>query len=155
MILLSVLQMNDPVIRDAVIDDAGILHNMENFCFSDPWSLDYVEKLIKNPSVRFLIAEENDVPVGYAGIIIICDECEILNVAVMPEHRRSGVARRLMEHIIGICRTSGVSSLFLEHRKSNTAAAALYESLGFTEYAVRRRYYTSPTEDAILRKLTL
>jgi ribosomal-protein-alanine N-acetyltransferase len=38
----------------------------------------------------------------------------------------------------------------LEVRVSNTAARALYESLGFYEVAVRRGYYRDPEEDAFV-----
>ncbi len=54
-----------------------------------------------------------------------------------------------------ICRGAGVESVFLEHRESNTPASALYESFGFEKYAVRKNYYTSPVENAILRVLHL
>lgn len=151
----SVIQMSDIIIRNAVADDVVALAEMEQACFSDPWSLDYFVNLLNNPAVYFIIAEDDGVPIGYAGITVILDECEILNVAVMPDHRRRGIGRVLMEQVICICRNSGVTSLFLEHRESNTAAAALYEDFGFTVYAVRKRYYSSPIEDAILRKLTL
>ncbi len=135
--------------------DAASIAEMEARCFSDPWSLDYLENLLRNPAVHFVVAESDGVPAGYFGITVIVDECEVLNVAVLPEYRRKGIGRTLMEEIICICRRSSVTSLFLEHRESNTAAAALYESLGFAEYGRRKNYYDSPTEDAILRKLTL
>lgn len=151
----SEIPMSELVIRDAVADDALILHKMETDCFSDPWSLGQFDSFLKNPSIRILIAEEDGFAVGFAALAVIVDECEILNIAVMPDHRGCGIGRMLMKRIIDICQSSGVSSLFLEHRKSNTVAASLYNSFGFTEYAVRRRYYSSPTEDAILKKLTL
>ncbi len=147
--------MNDYMIRKASANDADILTKMEQACFSDPWSLDYFVNLLNNPAVCFIIAEEDDTPVGYAGITVIYDECEILNVAVMPTQRRKGIGRILMDSIICICRNFNVNSVFLEHRESNAAAAALYDDFGFDIYALRKNYYSSPTEDAILRKLTL
>ena len=38
----------------------------------------------------------------------------------------------------------------LEVRESNRPAIALYHSMGFVSVAVRRNYYSQPTEDALV-----
>jgi ribosomal-protein-alanine N-acetyltransferase len=50
-----------------------------------------------------------------------------------------------------------VFTLWLEVRASNTAAIALYESLGFNEATIRRNYYPAKEgrEDAIIMALPL
>ena len=67
-------------------------------------------------------------------------ENEILNLAVDPAARRTGVARGLLED--ALARTRGL--WFLEVRASNAAALRLYESAGF-ERAGRRRGLLSRT----------
>jgi ribosomal-protein-alanine N-acetyltransferase len=47
----------------------------------------------------------------------------------------------------------GARRAFLEVRASNTAAQKLYSDLGFTGAFVRRDYYDSPTEDAVIMTL--
>jgi ribosomal-protein-alanine N-acetyltransferase len=42
----------------------------------------------------------------------------------------------------------------LEVRASNTAAQRLYERFGFAACGVRKAYYASPAEDAIVMQLT-
>ncbi len=76
------------------------------------------------------------------------DEWEILNVAVAPEWRRRGVARRLIEHL----QRSVTGCVFLEVRESNRAARKLYNSMGFQEVSLRQQYYNSPPEAAIVMK---
>ena len=50
-------------------------------------------------------------------------------------------------------RARSVVSLTLEVRDSNEPAIRLYESLGFRQVGLRKRYYFHPTEDArILKK---
>lgn len=141
--------------RRATVEDADALAELERLCFSDPWNLDMFRGFLANPAVYFMIAENDGKIIAYAGIIVILDECEIMNVAVHPKLRRCGIGRIIMNKVIDICRKHGVSMVFLEHRESNTAAAALYDGFGFEAYAVRRRYYTSPVEDAVLRRLEL
>ena len=142
-------------VRKATFADARLLAQTEAEIFSDAWDEKSFETVLENPSSAFYIAEEDGVFCGYAGQTVIEDECEIINIAVLPEFRRRGIARRLMEIMLDGCRESGVTHVYLEHRCSNTAAGALYESLGFKAYAVRRNYYVKPREDALMRVLVL
>jgi [ribosomal protein S18]-alanine N-acetyltransferase len=75
------------------------------------------------------------------------DEAEILNLAVDPDYRRRGLARKLLAAAFRQPRT-----FFLEVRQSNTAAQSLYRSLGFTECGRRPGYYRNPDEDAVLMR---
>ena len=74
----------------------------------------------------------------------------ILNLAVKEGDRRQGVARRLVLAGLLLARDKGAKRAFLEVRTSNTAAQKLYASLGFTGTSVRRDYYDSPVEDAVV-----
>jgi len=76
------------------------------------------------------------------------DEIEILNVAVDPPFRRRGIARSLMQELIG----GNPVGAFLEVRQSNVAARKLYHSLGFETAGVRPDYYSGPVESAIVMK---
>jgi ribosomal-protein-alanine N-acetyltransferase len=74
------------------------------------------------------------------------DELEILNVAVAPQRRRSGVAKALLQTLF----TSHEGVIFLEVRESNVTARRLYESLGFKDLSRRPGYYENPCEPAIV-----
>ena len=75
-------------------------------------------------------------------------EHEILNLAVDPGERRSGIARRLLADALE--RAKGV--WFLEVRASNQAAIRLYESAGFRRAGLRPQYYYEPAEDGIVMR---
>lgn len=75
-------------------------------------------------------------------------ENEILNVAVDPAERRTGIARRLLAD--ALARAQG--AWFLEVRASNTAAIGLYEAAGFHRAGRRPQYYYQPAEDAIVMR---
>ena len=145
----------DITLRRADESDAPALAEMEKQCFPDPWSEESLRRVLANPAVYYLVAEANGIIAGYAGMTIAADECEIINIAVADSMRRCGIGNDLVTAVIGICQSSGVSSVFLEHRESNAPASSLYDKFGFVPYSVRRNYYRSPTENAILRRLDL
>ncbi len=88
--------------------------------------------------------------IGTVGLQVIGGDGEISNVAVMPEFRGRGIARRLLETAIAKAREQGVKDFTLEVRASNHAAIHLYESLGFRQEGLRKRFYTCPDEDALI-----
>jgi ribosomal protein S18 acetylase RimI-like enzyme len=55
----------------------------------------------------------------------------IADAQVLPEARRRGIGRRLVEAAIAVARREGMALLTLDVAEDNHAARALYESLGF------------------------
>ena len=49
----------------------------------------------------------------------------------------------------------GAQDVFLEVRAQNSAAQALYRSLGFVQTGLRRNFYATPADDAVLMQKTL
>jgi [ribosomal protein S18]-alanine N-acetyltransferase len=93
-------------------------------------------------------------PVGFLLAWIIPGEVHVLDVAVRPDARRRGLGRALLRDVIDDARARGATSMFLEVRRSNAPALALYRGLGFYAFNVRRAYY-SDGEDAIEMALAL
>jgi [ribosomal protein S18]-alanine N-acetyltransferase len=87
---------------------------------------------------------------GYVVAHHAADEGEILNLGVAAAHRRRGLGRALVEHMLAALGSRGVRTVYLEVRESNARARRLYEALGFGEVARRRRYYRRPVEDAVV-----
>ena len=75
-------------------------------------------------------------------------ETELLNLAVAPEFRRQGVARKLVKALLAA--SPGV--VYLEVRESNRAARKFYNRMGFQEVISRSGYYQAPPEAAIVMK---
>ena len=82
---------------------------------------------------------------------------EILQVAVRPEHRRKGLARRMLESMCGVGKGGGMEEIWLEVRASNLPARSLYENCGFIQTGVRSGYYGGgrKSEDAVLMSRAL
>jgi [ribosomal protein S18]-alanine N-acetyltransferase len=92
--------------------------------------------------------------VGFVAARVTGNELHINNIAVSDEFRGQGIGGALMDIVLGDAASKlGATRAFLEVRRSNVAARALYQSRGFREVGVRKNYYHSPTEDAIIMGL--
>ena len=87
---------------------------------------------------------------GYIVARLAADELHINNVAVRESHRGRGIGFNLLNAILTAARSAAAKRAFLELRAGNTAALALYEKCGFKVTARRIRYYSDPTEDALV-----
>ncbi|MGM9588746.1 MAG: ribosomal protein S18-alanine N-acetyltransferase [Faecousia sp.] len=126
---------------------------LEKICFSVPWSENSVASELKNPLALWLVAEEEGSVAGYIGSQTVCNETDMMNVAVHPDFRRRGVAEALVNALVDHLKARESTCLTLEVRSSNAPAISLYEKLGFSEIGRRKNYYRNPREDAlILRK---
>ena len=97
----------------------------------------------------FWVATAADAVAGFLVFRQVApDEGEILNLAVSPDFRRQGVAKRLLQTAL----QDFSGTFFLEVRESNRGALELYKSLGFQEFSRRSEYYQFPSESAIVMK---
>ena len=127
---------------------------IEQICFSDPWSRRMLSEHLENECAATLVAMgEDGTIVGYAGLLVVLDEGYITNVAVRPEYRRQGIAGELLAVFRRFAESNNMAFLTLEVRDSNASARALYTKHGFSEVGVRKNYYDHPKEDAIIMTL--
>lgn len=127
---------------------------IEQATFSDPWSRrDFLDSL-RRPEVRGLALDDSDGRlVGYGLCVLAADEGEILNLAVDPAARRRGLGRVLVAALVDWLRLGGAARVYLEVRRSNSAAIALYQACGFSLLGARPSYYSHPREDALTMSL--
>ena len=127
---------------------------IEKECFGrDAWSEKSVSGELTNALALWLVAVEGGTVAGYVGSQTVCNETDMMNVAVTADFRRRGIGEQLVTALVEELKTIDSHCLTLEVRASNTSAQAMYEKLGFAEIGRRPRYYQNPKEDAlILRK---
>ena len=99
--------------------------------------------------------EESGTVAGYAGMYVSFDVGNINNVGVLPQFRRCGIGKRLMNELCSYCKNNSITLLTLEVRESNIPAIGLYESLGFVNVGVRKNYYKKPSENGVLYNLEI
>lgn len=126
---------------------------LEKQCFSMPWSDRAIESELSNPLSLWIVAVDADTVAGYVGSQSVMGEADMMNLAVLPAYRRSGVGQNLVLELICRLQKQQVHCLTLEVRASNIGAIGLYGKLGFQLVGRRPNYYANPKEDAlILRK---
>ncbi|MGV3709978.1 MAG: ribosomal protein S18-alanine N-acetyltransferase [Gemmatimonas sp.] len=138
-------------LRNARMSDVEGLSEIEHEAFSDPWPASAFTDVLRMPSARATVmADAANEPVAYCVLITAADQGEIANLAVARVAQRKGLAQQLLDDALAFARGTGVVSVFLEVRESNTPALALYLSRGFREIGRRRGYYQRPLEDALV-----
>ncbi len=135
-------------------EDLPLLAAAEAACFSDPWPIEAFQSEMRDPYF-YLLAFEGEELVGYVGGMSLYETCDLNNIAVLPRHRRRGIAARLLEAFMAEARARGAEQMLLEVRESNLPAIGLYERYGFKPYGKRKNYYRNPAEDAVLMVVTL
>lgn len=139
-------------IRYATHDDISAIANIEKECFSTPWSEKAIRESI-DVGTTFYIARTKNIIVGYMGVSKIAGEGYITNIAILPQYRRKGFGKTLLEYVINDCKNA-LEFISLEVRLSNIGAISLYKKLGFNEVGTRKRFYTHPDEDALIMTKT-
>ena len=84
----------------------------------------------------------------------VAAEWELENIVVAGPARRRGLGTLLLRALITQVSAKQGKSIFLDVRESNRSARALYQKVGFGEAGLRKSYYSSPPEDAILCRLS-
>lgn len=140
---------NEPAVltrlTEADLIDAA---NLERLCFSEPWSENSL-RLLLNENAVGIAAHCDGRTVAYGGMTWVLDEASVTDIAVHPDFRRRGLGRAITERLLQTARDYGVTRVFLEVRKSNTAAKKLYENAGFIVCGERKNFYSRPTESAL------
>ena len=117
-------------------------------------------ELSGNPFAHFLVARQEGEPgasaepiVGYLCYWIVFEEVRLMNLAVIESMRHRGIAKSLVVAALQTGLAHSAHRAVLEVRASNQAAQQLYEGFGFSQTAVRPKYYANPEEDAVLMEL--
>jgi ribosomal-protein-alanine N-acetyltransferase len=144
----------------ALPEHAEAIARLHAATFDDGWDAISIARLLAHPGAVACVASAGAPPVigGFVLAQVAADEAEILTVAVAPEWRRKGIARRLVERAQRDAARRGARMLFLEVAASNAGAIALYASAGFAEAGRRKGYYTRPDgrrEDAIVMRCAI
>jgi ribosomal-protein-alanine N-acetyltransferase len=145
-------------LRRALASDVAALCAFEAVSNPHPWSEAQLHGEVLRPPPDSVLLLEGRAGGGepgarvlaYCALRIVLDELHVLNLAVLPQLRRRGLGRFLLQFALGRAGRAGARQAWLEARSGNAPALALYEALGFERRGLRRDYYREPVEDAVL-----
>lgn len=138
------------ILREMLVEDLEQVMEIEETVFSVPWTKEGFFTYLTRENSMFLVVEEKEKILGYCGLLTVLDEGDVTNVAVRPQRQNEGIGAFLVDGMIRLAQTQGITKIHLEVRSSNKKAIRLYERLGFQRDGLRKGYYTEPVEDAIL-----
>lgn len=143
--------MNNIDVREMTLDDLDQIMEIENMCFTAPWTWESFEKEIRdNHLAKYLVILYNEKIVGYGGMWFIIDEAHITNIAINKELRNRKLGSFLVKSMIEYAERLGIHRMTLEVRESNAPAQGLYTKFGFKPCGKRPKYYQDNNEDAII-----
>lgn len=142
--------MSDIVYRSMVEKDVLRVAELEKICFITPWSYNSLLGELSNEVAHYIVADDGGEVCGYAGMWVMFDEAHMTNIAVAPDHRKRGIARRMILELMKLAMSKGAERMTLEVRENNHTAQRLYASLDFAYAGTRKHYYSDTGENALI-----
>ena len=119
----------------------------------EPWSDRlFWSELGQLDTRHYLVALQDALVVGYAGLCDYPDEAFVQTLAVAPGVQRQGLGARLLTALLDEAARRGQLSVSLEVRADNEAAQRLYARHGFSRTGVRRGYYPGGVDALVLSR---
>jgi ribosomal-protein-alanine N-acetyltransferase len=137
--------------------------NINRVCLPENYAPYFFLDTFNNLPQTFIVAEYEGRIVGY----IMCrmehsfsdfkklhfaKKGHIISVAVMPDFRRMGVGRALVEHVMSTLSSLSADECYLEVRTSNDSAIELYKKIGFQIARTISRYYYDGSDAYVMAR---
>ncbi|MCI0370442.1 MAG: ribosomal protein S18-alanine N-acetyltransferase [candidate division NC10 bacterium] len=144
---------SDLIIAPIREEDLPAVLAIEAATFSAPWTEEMFRWELEQAGTGLAwVARRGERVVGYLFTWVVAGEFHINNIAVAPAYRGQGIADALLKTGLGEAVGRGARVALLEVRESNAPARALYARWRFAVAGRRKRYYSHPTEDALLMR---
>lgn len=130
------------------IEDVSEIH----FQVHDGWSMKSLISDIANTATQSFVAVYDDRALAFCSYLVT-DDAELLFVCTHPSYRRMGIATKLITDSLAMLPQT-LNSVVLEVRSRNRGALEFYKTLGFEKLGVRKDFYSTPKDDAIVMEKT-
>lgn len=140
-------------ISTMTVEDLETIRDTLTTNFDDFWNYQIFKQELENKNSKYLVIKEHDEIIGFAGIKIIIDEADIMNIVVKKSHRNQGIGSILLQNLIDLATKTNLNSLTLEVNEKNFPAIYLYEKFGFKKISTRKKYYKN--DDGIVMQINI
>lgn len=128
----------------------GAIMEIEKEAYPEPWTISMFREEMQSKRSHFYLAFVEGELIGYSGFWLVLDEAHITSLTVAAKHRGAGYGREQLMHLLSLAEELGVRAFTLEVRESNESARKLYDSAGFHAVGLRKGYYATTGEDAVV-----
>ena len=142
--------------------DIPKVKRIEDMSFEFPWTEEAFATCLKRKTVHRntfgMIAEQQEMIVGYIIYQLHRRRVHILNIAVKPDSRRLGICRQLFNALVlQLSFTECCKTVFMEVRETNLSAQLTFRSLGFKATSILKDFYDESItkEDAFMMQYKL
>lgn len=111
------------------------------------------QDVIDNPFSKYLFYFLDGCVKGFLNYTLIYDRIEIININVLDQFQKQGIASKLMDKLLEIARYNNSLNITLEVKIDNFKAIRLYEKYLFKKVATRKGYYNGV--DALLMERSM
>ena len=140
-----------PEVRPLFKKDIQQLLAIEQSVQVVPWTADTFKTCFEAGHSGWVIEDDQKI-ISFIITSMRVEECHILNFCVARDSQRQGYGQHLLKHLLAEAKKQGIGIIYLEVRRSNTRAIALYEKMQFQQIGERKGYYPtiSGNEDALI-----
>jgi ribosomal-protein-alanine N-acetyltransferase len=150
-------------LRKFIPDDLQSVMQINRVCLPENYTDFFFMDLHQRFPETFIAAEENEEMVGYImcrievglsnfGFGGLIKKGHVVSIAVMPKHRRKGVAQALINRALEGMQYYKAKQCFLEVRVTNDAGVSLYKKLGFEVTRTINGYYSDGEDAYVMTK---
>jgi ribosomal-protein-alanine N-acetyltransferase len=130
-------------------DMPEVLHT-EQQSFEFAWTEEDFLRCLRQRNCIGMVAEQGEKVVGFMIYELHKAKLHILNFAVHPAWRRSGVGNQMVAKLISKLSSHRRTRITLEVRETNLTAQLFFQKQSFRAVRVLRAYYEDSGEDAFL-----
>lgn len=115
--------------------------DIERQSFADPWTLDDMLQALRQRNCIGVVAEANDVVVGYMIYELHKRNITILNMAVEPELRRMGIGKQMIDRMKDKLSQQRRTALYADIGDDNLTGQLFFAAQGFRAIQIVREQY--------------
>ncbi|CBL44502.1 Ribosomal-protein-alanine acetyltransferase [gamma proteobacterium HdN1] len=143
-------------VREMRARDLSEVLQIEQDSTAHPWTEALFVSCLEGDYLNRVLLENGQI-IAFLVASVAVGECTILNICCAPSARRKGAASKLLRQVFKESIRLNAECAFLEVRRSNLGAIALYAGMGFEQVGVRKNYYPAVDgrEDALVYRLDL